>query len=124
MGIIRNTKSLKIILNEFNDHDAISVIELIKRLDKEVNKTTVYRILDKLEDDGILHSFLGNKGIKWYAKCDGCSHISHSDVHPHFECVTCGRMDCLSETVALPNIPNRDILHSHILIQGKCELCL
>ena len=124
MGIIRNTKSLKIILDEFNSQEAISVIQLIKRLNSKVNKTTVYRILDKLEDDGVLHSFLGNKGIKWYAKCDGCSEVSHSDVHPHFECVTCGRMDCLSESVLIPKIPNRDIMHSHILIQGTCELCL
>ena len=124
MGIIRNTKSLKLILNEFNNKDAISVIQLIKRLNSKVNKTTVYRILNKLEDDGVLHSFLGNKGIKWYAKCDGCSEVSPSDVHPHFQCVTCGRMDCLSESVLIPKIPNRDIMHSHILIQGTCELCL
>ena len=124
MGIIRNTKSLKMILNEFNNQDAISVIQLIKQLNSKVNKTTVYRILDKLEDDGVLHSFLGNKGIKWYAKCDGCSEVSHSVVHPHFQCVTCGRMDCLSESVLIPKIPNRDIMHSHILIQGTCELCL
>jgi len=123
MGIIRNTKTLKIILNEFNNNDAISVIELIRRLNTQVNKSTVYRILQKLEDDGILHSFLSNKGIKWYAKCDGCSEISHSDVHPHFECLSCGRMDCLSESVLMPKISNRKIIHSHVLIQGKCELC-
>ena len=41
MGIIRNTKSLKMILNEFNNKDAISVIQLIKRLNSKVNKTSV-----------------------------------------------------------------------------------
>ena len=63
MGIIRNTKSVKILLDEFNNDDAVSVIELIRRLKTKLNKTTIYRVLDKLEDDGVLHSFLGNKGI-------------------------------------------------------------
>lgn len=124
MGIIRNTKSVKILLDEFNDHDAISVIELIRRLNSKLNKTTIYRVLDKLEDDGILHSFLGNKGIKWYAKCNGCSVSAHTDVHPHFQCLNCGRMDCLPESIVMPKISNREIIHSHVLIQGTCELCL
>lgn len=75
MGVIRNTKSVKILLDEFNNDDAISVIELIRRLNTELNKTTIYRVLDKLEDDGILHSFLGKKGIKWYAKCNGVLYL-------------------------------------------------
>ena len=123
MGIIRNTKSVKFLLDEFNNEDAISVIELIRRLNTKLNKTTIYRVLDNLEDDGLLHSFLGAKGIKWYAKCNGCSVSRHTDVHPHFQCLTCGRMDCLSEPISIPEIPNREIIHSHILIQGKCELC-
>tara|TARA_B100001093_G_scaffold91250_1_gene83411 strand:+ start:22841 stop:23215 length:375 start_codon:yes stop_codon:yes gene_type:complete len=124
MGIIRNTKSVKILLDEFNNDDAISVIELIRRLDTKLNKTTIYRVLDKLEDDGILHSFLGNKGTKWYAKCNGCSLSAHADVHPHFQCLNCGRMDCLPESIVIPKISNREIMHSHVLIQGTCELCL
>ena len=124
MGIIRNTKSVKILLDEFCNNDAISVIELIRRLKTKLNKTTIYRVLDKLEDDGILHSFLGNNGIKWYAKCNGCSISAHSDVHPHFQCLNCGRMDCLPESIVIPKISNREIMRSHVLIQGTCELCL
>lgn len=124
MGIIRNTKSLKIILNEFNNSDAISVIELIKRLKTKLNKTTIYRVLDKLEDDGILHSFLGNKGIKWYAKSNCCGASAHFDVHPHFQCLSCGRMDCLPESIVMPKISNREVMRSHVLIQGTCDLCL
>ena len=124
MGIVRNTKSVKILLDEFNNGDAISVIELIRRLNTKLNKTTIYRVLDKLEDDGILHSFLGNKGIKSYAKCNGCSVSAHNDVHPHFQCLNCGRMDCLPESIVMPKISNREIMRSHVLIQGTCELCL
>ena len=125
MGIIRKTQSLAALLNEFEKgSNAISAIDLIKRFDKQMNKTTIYRVLDKLEDDGILHSFLGKSGVKWYAKCNGCSKTAHSDVHPHFQCVECGQVDCLAIQIPIPELPNRTALMSSVLIQGKCQDCL
>ena len=125
MGIIRKTKSVQILLNAFekNTH-AISAIDLIQRLHVELNKTTIYRVLDKLEDDGILHSFLGINGLKWYAKCNGCTETKHIDIHPHFQCLECGKIDCLTVDVQIPNMPNREISATQVLIQGKCQECL
>lgn len=124
MGIIRKTQSVEILLNEFQKNSgAISTVELINRLSSSMNKTTIYRVLDKLEDDGILHSFLGVNGIKWYAKCNGCTKSEHIDIHPHFQCINCGRVDCLTVDVHIPRIPNREVVASQVLIQGKCEEC-
>ena len=125
MGIIRKTPSIEVLLTEFTRNGtAISAIELVKRLDDKLNKTTVYRVLDKLEDDGILHSFLDKKGIKWYAKCNSCTHDKHFDSHPHFQCLNCGKVDCVTVDVSIPKIPNREIVISQILIQGTCENCI
>lgn len=125
MGVIRKTKSINILLAQFeNQSGAISAIDLIQRLKPTLNKTTVYRVLDRLEDDGVLHSFLGKNGIKWYAKCKGCSDTHHSDVHPHFQCMDCGKVDCVEIEVAIPSIENRIIKSSHILVQGTCENCI
>lgn len=124
MGVIRKTKSVEALLNEFNQsHEAISAKQLIEQLDTRFNKTTIYRVLDKLEEDGILHSFLGKEGLKWYAKCKGCSASKHKDVHPHFQCLKCGKVDCLPISISIPNIPNRKIEVSQVLIQGLCEEC-
>ncbi|OAD40876.1 Fur family transcriptional regulator [Polaribacter atrinae] len=125
MGIIRKTKAVEVLLKEFkNSSVAISAKMLIDQLDTKFNKTTIYRILDKLEDDGVLHSFLGKDGLKWYAKCTGCSADEHKDVHPHFQCLSCGKVDCLSIKVVIPKIKNREVAFSQVLIQGKCEKCL
>ena len=125
MGVIRKTKSVEVLLNQFNQSStAISAKNLIHRLGSEFNKTTIYRVLDKLEDDGVLHSFLGKDGLKWYAKCYGCTEAKHRDVHPHFQCLDCGKVDCLTTiNVNLPKIPNRKIEVSQLLLQGKCEEC-
>ena len=107
MGIIRQSQSLKRILNEFEkEPKALSTVDLIERLRKDHNKTTIYRVLDRLEDDGVLHSFQGTDGVKFYAKCHGCSKSRHSDIHPHFQCVSCGKMDCLDVRVSIPKVPN------------------
>jgi len=124
MGVIRKTKAVEVLLNVFNNSStAISAKKLIIELDATFNKTTIYRILDKLEDDGILHSFLGKEGLKWYAKCNGCNASEHKDVHPHFQCLSCGKVECLTVSVTLPKIPNKKIETSQLLIQGKCEAC-
>ena len=124
MGIMRQTKSVKRILNEFEkEPKALSTVDLIKRLSQDHNKTTIYRVLDRLEDDGVLHSFQGTDGVKFYAKCHGCSKSQHSDVHPHFQCVSCGKMDCLDVRVSIPKVPNRRVLSSELLLQGHCEQC-
>ena len=125
MGIIRKTQAVALILDEFNKgSNAISAIELIKRLNKKINKTTVYRLLDKLQDDGLLHYFLDFNGVKWFAKCKCCSKTKHQDVHPHFQCTDCGNVDCLEISVTIPEIPNRKIINSHVLVLGKCDLCI
>ena len=124
MGIIRQTQSLKRILNEFEkEPKALSTVDLIERLRKDHNKTTIYRVLDRLEDDGVLHSFQGTDGVKFYAKCHGCSKSRHSDIHPHFQCVSCGKMDCLDVRLSIPKVPNRKVLSSQLLLQGHCENC-
>jgi Fur family ferric uptake transcriptional regulator len=59
MGILRKTKSVKILLDEFEKHStAISAITLIERFHLKMNKTTIYRVLEKLEDDGFLQWLL------------------------------------------------------------------
>ena len=81
MGIKRRTPSVDLLMKEFhNSNGAISVIELVNRLQMQINKTTIYRVLDKLEDDGVLHSFLDKNGSKCYAMCSDCSkHIIRID---------------------------------------------
>jgi Fur family ferric uptake transcriptional regulator len=125
MGIIRKTKGVTLVLNIFEEKsEALSVVKLIELLKNDLNKTTIYRMLDRLEQEGIIHSFNARDGLKWYAKCKGCSTNSHSDKHPHFQCTECEKVECLSLEVKIPSITNRKIDTSEILLVGQCEACL
>ena len=69
MPISRKTKTVKMILDLFGEtNNAISIVDLVSTFRNKMNKTTVYRILNRLEESGILHSFLDKDGLKRYAK--------------------------------------------------------
>lgn len=125
MGIIRRTKSVETLLSVFEKgQHALSAIDLVERLKNKMNKTTVYRILERMEQDGIVHAFNDVNGLKWYAKCNGCSSEHHVDTHPHFQCKDCGTMECLSIDISIPHISNLQIDTAKIMLVGKCTQCL
>ena len=125
MGIVRKTKAVNTVLNIFeHKNEAKSVVNLIELVKGEMNKTTVYRILDRLEQDGTIHCFNGKDGLKWYAKCNGCSENHHYDLHPHFQCTNCDKVECLSLEVKIPTLKNHKVDTTDILLMGQCSDCL
>lgn len=124
MGIIRKTKAVKKLLSLFEPSlKAILAVDLIEQLKDEMNKTTVYRALDRLEDEGIIHSFVGKNGLKWYAKCNQCSSEKHNDIHPHFQCTICKKVTCLSIEVNIPKLKDYTIDSASVFLTGKCSEC-
>ncbi|MBC6997010.1 transcriptional repressor [Cytophaga sp. FL35] len=124
MGVIRNTKSVQLVTEFFNStKEAIGVVDLVEKFSEQMNKSTIYRILDRLEDEGKVHAFLGVNGLKHYAKCKDCSHTEHVDVHPHFQCTTCGKVECVSYEISIPKLPNKNIAQAQLLLTGTCERC-
>ena len=125
MSVSRKTKTVKLLLDLFNQkNNAISVVELVSIFSKEMNKTTVYRILNRLEESGILHSFIDKDGLKRYAKGDQRTTSSKKpNLHPHFLCDDCGISSCLSIKISTPSIPNYTINSSEHLFSGQCADC-
>lgn len=125
MAIIRNTKSVKSLLEAFEESDsAISVASLLKRFGKDMNKTTVYRILDRMEQSGVLHSFIGRDGDRWYSKYLKNSSSSQMIPHPHFQCDACGKSECLSLDINIPSLPDHKVDSAKLLLIGQCKDCL
>jgi len=124
MGSLRKTKSVKVILGLFEQtEEALSVVDLIEGLEKVMNKTTVYRILDRLEAVGILHSFVGKNGRKWYAKCKDCLPADPVYTHPHFQCSACGKVECVPFEIMIPSLTSYKVESADFLLIGECKEC-
>ena len=89
-----------------------------------MDKTTVYRILDRLENSNLLHSFIGDDGLKRYAKWVNENSSEKMEIHPHFQCNQCGKSSCLPITVSLPTLANYKIESMEQTFSGKCKDCL
>ena len=126
MSIVRKTKTVELLLKTFNkSNGAISVVELVSKFKGKMNKTTVYRILDRLDESGILHSFTDQDGLKRYAKGQQDNKNSNNlNMHPHFLCQDCGISSCLPIDISIPPIPDYKIQSSEHLLIGQCKDCL
>ena len=125
MSISRKTKTVKLLLNLFDqEKNAISVVDLVSFFSNDMNKTTVYRILNRLEESGVLHSFIDKDGLKRYARGDQrITTSNNTSIHPHFLCEECGISTCLPLKISTPSIPNYIINSSEQLYLGQCKDC-
>ena len=125
MAVLRKTKTVESLINFFNEsEDPISILELVDEFDGTMDKSTVYRILERLEDSNILHSFLGSDGLKRYAKFKNIDDSSKErEMHPHFVCNYCGISSCLPIKISIPTIPDYTIESTDHLLTGRCKNC-
>ena len=124
MNIFKKTKSVTLILDSFNEKEALSTIELVDKFANKMNKTTVYRILERLEEASILHSFVDQNGLKRYAKNNKNLNSFNTDSnHSHFLCEDCGISLCVPIEMNLPKISNFTVKNSEHLLMGHCNNC-
>lgn len=116
------TKGVCSVMEEFAENNALASPDIVSRLEQKMNRTTVYRILDRLEKSGMIHSFSGKEGQKWYAKSERCN-SDQKENHAHFQCKECGKTECLSIEFTIPKVEDRRIDSANLLLVGHCTDC-
>ena len=122
---MRKTASLQAIRAYLgNKSTAVSAVELVDHFSERFNKTTIYRVLTRLEHEGEVHSVLGNDATMYYAMCHSkCSKEAHHDQHVHRQCRSCGEVSCVE--VAIPALEAMDfqVEEAKVLLIGLCKNC-
>jgi Fur family ferric uptake transcriptional regulator len=92
----------------------------------DIDRVTLYRILNAFEEKGIIHKVFDLDGTANYAVCHSdCEANHHHDEHVHFNCTVCKNVYCLNE-LSLPGItiPAGFKLESFTLYAtGLCPKC-
>lgn len=93
---------------------------------KHYDRVTLYRTINALMDNGIVHkaSALGDE--IYYALCSRkCSKQCHKHEHIHFKCKQCSEVACIHIDYVLDiAIPGCQIDDISIEASGICEKCL
>lgn len=91
--------------------------------DKNPDKTTIYRILERFCAKGIVHKAYVDKRAWEYELGDKCT---DHQCHPHFKCTNCGKITCLFD-VHMPLVEGlgKDFIFQRqkIMIEGIGPEC-
>jgi Fur family ferric uptake transcriptional regulator len=106
-----------------NSNVALSHSEIQKELDGLCDRVTIYRVLDRLLEEGVLHKVVNIDGGVKYAGCHSCV-ISHNHNHIHFSCEKCKSVTCLENIEPVYILPdNYKIIETSFTISGICPNC-
>ena len=120
----RNTPSQAAVLSLLkNADDALSHEMIEARITTNTSRSTIYRILNRFEEDGVVHRIIAEDGKQYFALCEECDHREHRDDHPHFRCLRCGRVECLAQSVRVEVPAGYRAEKLSITISGYCKGC-
>ncbi|MBX7050567.1 MAG: transcriptional repressor [Flavobacteriales bacterium] len=104
---------------------ALSQPEIQEQSEGVCDRVTVYRVLDRLLQEGEVHKTIGLDGMTRYAICKACDHDhGHQHDHVHFSCEVCGEVTCLDKVIPELKLPRGYRLkEASYMISGVCPTC-
>ncbi len=92
-------------------------------LTEPVNRSTIYRILNRFEAEGLIHRIVAEDGRQYFASCAHCDAQGHDDNHPHFHCTACQRLECLPQPLDISLPQGYRPVSLNATISGYCAEC-
>ena len=123
---LKATKTRKDVLQEVLQNKKATPYSNIQKAMRDSDRVTLYRTMETLVENGIIHEAYRQENEVYYAICNiGCSNNSHTHHHLHFMCKSCETVSCIEiEETNKPNIPNIKIEDFSISAEGLCQNCL
>lgn len=121
----RNTVSKDAVLSILtNTKKAMSQDAIEKQMDLDVDRATIYRILNRFCDDGLIHKIVADDGKQYFAVCVKCDHKKKlADNHFHFRCTSCQTIECLPALVQFSVPRGYNVEKLNCVLVGVCKDC-
>ncbi len=98
---------------------------IAENIQDAIDRATVYRILNRFQEDGMTHKVVGPDGKQYFALCSGCDKtaIEHSHNHLHFQCEKCHKVECLPQHYKITLPQGYEAHNYNAFITGTCGNC-
>jgi len=108
-----------------NSEIALSQPDIQAKIGDLCNRVTIYRVLDRLVDEGTIHKIIDIDGLTKYMSCNHCeSQEKHNHHHLHFHCSSCGEVTCLHQILPEFKLPKGYIVtEANFMVSGLCKKC-
>lgn len=126
-----NARSLKAtttrlnLLGHLDQYGSAMPYSAIQKAMNPVDRVTLYRTLETLKEQGIIHKAYQEGSETYYAICGKqCKEHQHEHDHIHFKCEICKVVSCedLEQEIFI-SIPKFTINKLSINLEGVCKNC-
>jgi len=113
------------LLSEMQKFGSAMPYSTIQQAMKSIDRVTLYRTLESLTGQGIIHKAFHENNETYYAICGKQCHINqHQHDHFHFKCTSCEAVTCVQPNKAFQvSIPDYEIHKVSIQLEGVCKVC-
>lgn len=102
---------------------AMSRDAIEEKIDVPMDRATIYRVLNRFCEDGVVHKIVAEDGKQYFAVCMKCDKNNFTDNHFHFRCTHCKTIECLPEAVHF-SVPGGYRVESvNCVLTGLCKRC-
>lgn len=120
----RNTPTKDAVLNVLmTSGKAMSQDAIEQKIDVEINRATIYRVLNRFCEDGVLHRIVAEDGKQYFALSTKSENGEKADSHFHFRCSQCGIIECLPTEVTFSISDEYFVENVNCVLTGKCKSC-
>ncbi|WP_298790118.1 transcriptional repressor [uncultured Allomuricauda sp.] len=121
----RNTATKEAVLSVLHSSGkAMSQGAIEKKIGVDINRATIYRVLNRYCEDGVLHRIVADNGKQYFALCVRCDENDKPQNHFHFRCSTCETIECLPIPVNFSLPQNYKLETVNCVLTGTCKDCV
>jgi Fur family ferric uptake transcriptional regulator len=123
----RNTTAKSAVLELIKNSEVALSHSEIQKLNQDLcDRVTIYRILDRLVAEDVIHKIATPDGTVKYASCHHHHETNqHTHNHVHFSCEKCKLVTCLDNVIPSFNLPENYVVKEvNFTLTGLCPECI
>ncbi|MFD3001270.1 Fur family transcriptional regulator [Pontibacter toksunensis] len=120
----RNTPTKEAVLSVLAaSAKALSQDAIEQKINIDIDRATVYRVLNRFCEDGIIHKIVAEDGKQYFAVCTKCDEKKFADHHFHFRCKSCQTIECMPMAVHFSAPEGYHVENVNCVLTGVCKDC-